>query len=197
MFYVYEWYIIETDEIIYVGKGSKKEYLTKRHNKIFRDFILRYKCSSRIIKEFENEQEAYKYEFNRINELKAKNQCICNIRLGGNGGGASMTHKMNRWNDQARLKASKYNVMKSEEQRNRMRNNNPMKIKEYALKNGKSRKRPVLINNKEYEGVIDVAKEYKVTDTSVIQWLKRGYTNKKESIKYKYDNQQPSLNLKN
>ena len=196
MFYVYEWYIEKTNEIIYVGKGSGKRYLSKQHNKMFKEFLKRYSCSSRIIEYFENEQDAYKKEFERINELREINQCVCNIRIGGNGGGASINTKMTRWTKEEREKYSIKNVMKSKEQRERMKKNNPMKNKECAIKNGKKHKKPILINDKEYDGIVDVMKEYNVYDNAVRYWIKRGYTNKNEIIKFKYGNQQPSLDLK-
>ena len=192
MFYIYEWYIKDTGEIIYVGKGSKKRYLSKQHNNTFKEFIKRFNCESRIIEYFEDEQIAYEKEFERINELKEIGQCVCNKRIGGNGGGASKKTKMTRWTKAEREKYSKNNVMKSQNQRERMKKNNPMKNKDIALKSGKKHKRPIIINEKEYEGIIDVMREYKVYDNAIRYWIKRGYTNKNETIKFKYDNQQPS-----
>ena len=99
---------------------------------------------------------------------------------------------MTRWTEIEKEKYSKNNVMKSQNQRERMKKNNPMKDKNIALKNGKSHKKPILINNREYEGIVDVVKEYKVYDNAVRYWIKRGYTNQNETIRFKYDNQQPS-----
>ena len=39
MFYVYEWFVKETGEVFYVGKGIKNRYKVKKHNKFFNDFI--------------------------------------------------------------------------------------------------------------------------------------------------------------
>lgn len=40
MFYVYEWYVINTNEIFYVGKGHKKRAGQKtKRNKIFTNYI--------------------------------------------------------------------------------------------------------------------------------------------------------------
>jgi hypothetical protein len=55
MYYVYEWYIIGTNEVIYVGKGTRLRYKVKKHNKLFNEMIRRFPCESRIVKEFENE----------------------------------------------------------------------------------------------------------------------------------------------
>lgn len=33
MYYVYEWFVIETDEIFYVGKGTGRRFKVRKHNK--------------------------------------------------------------------------------------------------------------------------------------------------------------------
>ena len=62
MFYVYEWYIVDTNEVFYVGKGTRNRYRVRKHNRYFDDFIRRYECDSRIVKEFESEQDAFEFE---------------------------------------------------------------------------------------------------------------------------------------
>lgn len=53
MFYVYEWFIIDTNEIFYVGKGCKDRYKdTRSRNKMFNEFYKRFNCNTRIIKTF-------------------------------------------------------------------------------------------------------------------------------------------------
>ena len=59
MFYVYEWYIVDTGEIIYVGKGFRNRYKCRKHNRIFAEFLKRYNCESRIVKYFEKEEDGY------------------------------------------------------------------------------------------------------------------------------------------
>lgn len=170
MYYVYEWFVKDTGEIFYVGKGTRNRYKVKKHNKFFNYFIKTYDCESRIIRTFEKEQDAFSYEFERINELKAIGQCVCNIYNGGFGGSTSW------WNDEIKEIYSRKNVMKSEEQRKRMSKNNPMKNKEISRKVCNKNKRKVCIGNKIYDGVIDVAKEYGVGDTAIQYWLQRGYS---------------------
>ena len=126
MFYVYEWYVVESAEIFYVGKGTRNRYKVRKHNKFFNDFITRYNCDSRIIKEFKTEKEAFEYEYERINELKCIGQCVCNIYEGGTGGTVEW------WTEERKEKYSKNNVMKSKKQRARMSANNPMKNAEIA-----------------------------------------------------------------
>ena len=80
MFYVYEWYVKDTKEIFYVGKGCGRRYkVTQDRNAQFTKMINQYDCDSRIIKEFQNEKDAFDYEKQRIDELKVKGLCKCNI----------------------------------------------------------------------------------------------------------------------
>lgn len=180
MFYIYEWYIKDTGEVIYVGKGSKKRYLSKQHNNTFKEFIKRFNCESRIIEYFEDEQIAYKKEFERINELKEIGQCVCNKCIGGNGGGASKKTKMTRWTKAEREKYSINNVMKSQNQRERMKKNNPMKNKEYAKINGLKHRKPFYVGTKQYQTLEECSKYYKVTIQTVSNWLKIGHNSKGE-----------------
>lgn len=190
MFYVYEWFVKESGEVFYVGKGTKNRYKVKKHNKFFNDFIKRYDCDSRIIKTFEREQDAFAYEFERVNELKAIGQCVCNIYQGGLGGTTSW------WTDEMRDIYSKKNVMKSEEQRKRMSKNNPMKNKEIAQKVNKKNKRKVCVGDNVYDGVIDVAKVYGIRDTAIQYWIQRGYSSDFKPCYY-YGEDVPQIKLRN
>lgn len=169
MFYVYEWYIVETGEIIYVGKGCRNRYKTTQHNKFFKDMIKRYKCESRIIKEFEKESDAYEYEHARTVELKAIGQCVCNIYLGGTGG------TVNWWTPERREEYSKKNVMKTELQRRRMSENNPMKNADTKEKVRQHIIRAVYINGKYYESVKAAQIGENVSAVTISKWCKRGY----------------------
>lgn len=189
MYYVYEWYVKETGEIFYVGKGTKNRYKVKKHNRFFNDFIKRYDCESRIVKHFESEKEAFEYEFERVLELKLKGQCVCNIYNGGTGGTTDW------WTDEKRKEYSQKNVMKSENQRNRMSKNNPMKKQDIVKKVASKNKRKICIGNKIYDGIVDVAEEYGIRDTAVMYWLKRGYARNQEPCYY-YGEKVPNINLK-
>lgn len=170
MYYVYEWYIIETGEIIYVGKGTHNRYKVRKHNKIFNEFIRRFKCDSRIVKTFENEQDAFNYEFERVLELKFKGQCVCNINKGGAGGTTTW------WNDERRDQYSKNNVMKNEKQRERMSINNPMKNKETARRVAEMISRKVCIDNEVYDSLHKAAESCNVSPQLFMYWMDRGYT---------------------
>lgn len=187
MFYVYEWYIEETNEVIYVGKGCRNRYKVRKHNKFFNEMIKRYKCNSRIVKEFETEKEAFDYEFIRVNDLRAKGQCVCNIYNGGTGGTASW------WTDEIKEKYSKNNVMKSENQRERMRKHNPMSDPKIAEKTNGQKRKPVIIDGIRYISIKEASQKIGVSADTIDRWCKKGHSTK--GIKCSFDmhgNQQPS-----
>lgn len=190
MFYVYEWYVVETGEVFYVGKGCGSRYKVRKHNRFFNDFIKRYDCESRIVKRFENEQEAFEYEHERITALKSIGQCVCNIYNGGCGG------TTNWWTEERRQEYSRKNVMKSEEQRKRMSKKNPMKNSAVAEKTNSQKRKMVQIGNVIFRSVKEAAAYHNVTDGTIKYWADRGYTRDKTPCAYiekcKYDNQQPS-----
>lgn len=190
MYYVYEWYIVETGEIIYVGKGTHRRYKVTKHNRFFNDMIRRYDCESRIIKEFENEKDAFAYEYDRVRELKTIGQCVCNIYEGGNGGTTEW------WNDELRKKYSEHNVMKSEAQRKRMSVNNPMKRPEIAEKTNGQKRKPVIIEGKRYISIKAASIEFNVSPDTINQWCIKGHNTKGAKCEFAqksiYGNQQPS-----
>ena len=170
-FYVYEWYIVETEEIFYVGKGCKKRCSSvSKRNQIFKNYLNSYNCSYRKIKFFDSENEALKYENQRILELKNQGYCKANLDNGGNGGNHFT------WTQEMREYKSIYNPMKSKDQRKRMIENNPMNKKEIVEKVIKSKSKPIIYNNKEYLNAKTLAKECGLkSENSIYYWLKRGY----------------------
>lgn len=180
MYYVYEFYIIETGEIIYVGKGRGNRYKVKHsRNRLLTDALKKQNCDSRIVKQFENENDAFKFEYDYINLLKEKGQCTCNIHSGGAGGSGEY------WTDELREEYSKNNVMKLPEQRKRMREHNPMSNPEIAEKtNGQKRKR-VIIGSKEYASIKDAKRELNTSYESIILWCKKGINAKGEKCYFK------------
>ena len=170
MFYVYEWFIKETNEIIYVGKGCRNRYKVRKHNNFFNNMIKRFDCDSRIIKYFENEQDAFDYEYIRVHELKEKGQCVCNIYEGGTGGTRSW------WTDELREKYSKKNIMKSENQRQRMHINNPMKNPNIAEKTNGQKRRKVTIGDITYNSIKEAKEKLGISYSNIITWNKKGKT---------------------
>ena len=187
MFYVYEWFIVETNEVIYVGKGCRQRYKVRKHNRLFNEMI---NCDSRIIKYFDIEKEAFKYEFDRINELKNINQCVCNICQGGTGG------TVNWWTGERKQWYSDHNCMKSKKQRKRMSINNPMKNKNTAQIVGKKHQRKVVINGDEVNSVIEASKKFNVNSATICNWCKRGYDTYGNPCRYYDENQKDYPKIK-
>ena len=183
MYYVYEWYILETNEVIYVGKGTRSRYKVRKHNKLFNEMIKRFPCESRIVKTFDNEKDAFQYEYEYVNQKKAIGECVCNIYQGGFGG------TTNWWTDELREKYSQNNVMKSEQQRERMKTQNPMKDKEIALKSGRKHKRGVIIGNTEYDSVKAAAIAYNTYNETIQSWCRKGANRLGEKCRYKDEEQ--------
>lgn len=184
MYYVYEWYVVDTNEIIYVGKGTKYRYKVRSQRNVFlTDMLKRYNCSSRIVKTFEDEKSAFEFEYDYIKKLKSQGLCVCNIHSGGAGGSGEW------WTDELRKEYSEMNVMKSESQRKRMSANNPMKSKAVAEKtNGKKRK-AVIIGDVEYKSVKDVCIAYNTCSEVVANWCKKGVNQDGIMCRYKGEEQ--------
>lgn len=168
MFYVYEWYREDTQEVFYVGKGSKKRYLYKKHNRLFQNFIRTYPCKSRIVKYFENENDAFLFEEEHIALLKTRSQAVCNIQRGGFGGSSS------DWDEEKRAEYSKKNIMKRQEQRQRMIKNNPMKNEDVAIRVGLLHRRPIEINGEIYSCAGEAAEKFNINIHSIRDWCKKG-----------------------
>lgn len=169
MFYVYEWYVKDTGEIFYVGKGSGNRYkVTYQRNALFTEMIEKYNCESRIIKQFDNETDAFDYEKERIDQLKAIGLCKYNIHSGGAGGSSEY------WTDKLREEYSQFNVMKRPEQRKRVSENNPMKNKEIAQKVAEQKQRKIIINSIEYKSVKQAQEHYNVCYDTIKSWCEKG-----------------------
>lgn len=170
MFYVYEWYVLETNEVFYVGKGSKNRYKqTRKRNKIFQKYYNNFNCDSRIIKTFINEQDAFNFEHEYIIELKSKGFAKANLDYGGKGGCNFI------WTNEMRKYKSIYNPMKEKSQIQRMKNNNPMKDEKIKNKVREKKYRKVIINGIEYKGVKIASQILNVSEFTVSTWCKRGY----------------------
>lgn len=178
MYYVYEWFIVATDEVIYVGKGTGRRYRVRKHNRFFDDMLKRYECDSRIVKEFESEEDAFAFEFERVNELRNIGQCVCNIYNGGFGGTREC------WTDEMRERYSERNVMKSRRQRARMSKDNPMKDKAVAERVNASKRVPVIIGNRRFESIKAACDEYGVTSSTINGWCINGKTSAGEPCRY-------------
>ena len=90
IYYVYEWYNVDTGAIFYVGKGCKDRYKkvnVSSRNRYFLRYINKYNCSSRIIINNLNEEEAYRKEHEIILKYKELGYKLTNCDDGGHSGG--------------------------------------------------------------------------------------------------------------
>lgn len=180
MYYVYEWYVAQTDEIFYVGKGCNNRYKNYwDRNNIFKDYYQKYDCRSRIVKEFNNEKDAYEYEKFYIDELKKINMCKANIHIGGAGGSGEL------WTEELRKDYSENNIMKHPEQRKRMSQNNPMKNPNITKVVAMKKSRKVIIGSIEYNSVKDAMNQYNVCYDTIASWCNKGINYYGEKCRFK------------
>lgn len=146
IFYVYEWFINNTGEVFYVGKGTGERcFEYKRRNKMFKDFYNSHNCSVRIIKENLTEQEAFDFEKETINYYRNNtNYRLTNRTDGGSGGNTHKYYSEERLNEY---------LLKSRESKKGKINqgeNNPMYGKSY--RDGKSEEELLIITEKQRIG---------------------------------------------
>lgn len=82
-YYVYIWFLVDTNEVFYVGKGSGNRVTSmKNRNRHFCNIRKKCKCDYKIVEYFDNEDEAYDYEMKLGMEYKLKGQAWCCYVLG-------------------------------------------------------------------------------------------------------------------
>lgn len=170
MFYVYEIRTADTGKVIYVGKGSRNRYKTKKKNDILNRYISENKCNYVIVAQYETEMEAFEAERQRISELKAIGEATYNKATESIGGLARV------WTEERRARMSERNPMKDAAQRERMSKNNPMKNPDVAKTVGQKNNLVFEIDGKKYYGLKSAADEYGVTIQAVSYWLDKGTT---------------------
>lgn len=185
-FYVYKWYIKETGEIFYIGKGCNARYKQVRmRNKIFNEIYNNNVCESEILKFFKTEKEALKFENEQILLYKSMGQCKANLDNGGKGG----MHFS--WTKEMREYKSLYNPMKTPLQKRRMIEHNPMKNKEVSAKVRLANIKPVIIDNVRFESVKIASKHFNVSQSTIIKWCKKGFNYDMKSCYYDGETPKP------
>lgn len=83
-YYVYEWYIVETDEVFYIGKGTGGRCYSTRRNKMFKDFYSTHNCDVRKVRDNLTEAEAFMLEHFLIIYYLDETDCrLTNQNTGG------------------------------------------------------------------------------------------------------------------
>ncbi len=183
MFYVYEWFNVETGEIIYVGKGSGRRYLVTRKARLFNEYLATHRCDVRIVEYFDNEDDAFVAEYHRITQLKLIGECVCNKLPGGYGGLSGV------WTEEKRALMSANNPMKAPEQRARMSKHNPMKNQELAKLVAFQKMRPVVVKGRRYDSIVEAADYWEVYPQTVTHWAQRGYDTNGSPCRYADEDQ--------
>lgn len=179
IFYVYEWYNVQTGEVFYVGKGCKKRaYELSKRNKLFQEYRQNNEIAVRIFKDHMSEEEAFQLEAERIKFYKNQGQCSANVSIGGSGGHNFV------WTQEMREYKSKYNPMKDEKQRYRMKDSNPMHNEEVAKKVGQKHRKAVMVKGKIYSYAKEAAESLGIHEDTVRNWAKRGFDSQNEPCYY-------------
>lgn len=218
-YYVYEWYIEDTNEIFYVGKGTENRVTSmKNRNSYFKNIRKKYKCNYRILKYFKNENDAYNYELKRGLELKEIGQAKACYVLGNFKKfiDDSVLEKMKKtafkkertpWNKGKKMsieykeKCRKRTLGTKQSEETRKKRSNSLKnhivTKEAREKIGLSKMKPIILVNietkeeKTYNQISNLAKELNVCQSSLCRPLKTGKIYKNKYI-IKYANTEVS-----
>ena len=207
-YYVYEWYVEDTNEIFYVGKGTGNRVTSmKNRNSYFKNIRKKYKCNYRILKYFRNENDAYNYELKRGLELKEIGQAKACYVLGNFKKfiDDSVLEKMKKtafkkkrtpWNKGKKMsieykeKCRKRTLGTKQSEETRKKRSDSLKnhivTKEAREKIGLSKMKPIILVNletkeeKTYNQISNLAKELNVCQSSLCRPLKSGkiYKNK-------------------
>jgi len=86
-YYVYEWYVVDTGEVFYVGKGCRRRAGNIAcRNSYFKDMYYSHDCSYRIVERFSSEDAAFKREIELIKFYRENSDFrLTNIQDGGEG----------------------------------------------------------------------------------------------------------------
>ena len=218
-YYVYEWYIEETNEIFYVGKGTGNRVTSmKNRNSYFKNIRKKYKCNYRILKYFKNENDAYNYELKRGLELKEIGQAKACYVLGNFKKfiDDSVLEKMKKtafkkeripWNkgkkmsDEYKEKCRKRTLGTKQSEETRKKRSDSLKnhivTKEAREKIGLSKMKPIILINLDtkeeivYKKISNLAKELNICQSSLCRPLKSGKIYKNKYI-IKYANTEVS-----
>lgn len=209
-YYVYEWFIVETGEVFYVGKGSGNRATSmKDRNDLFKEIRRENKCDYRILKYFTDNIEAFEYEKQRGLELKAIGQARACFMLGAENRYTedSVYEKMQPtwfktgftpWNkgkpmddaQREKLRKAKLGTHQSEEtirKRSAALMNHPVS-EDVKKRIAAARRKPIIVHDVEnntntyYDSIQDFAEECGVTQSALSRVVKSGTLYRKRYI---------------
>lgn len=208
--YVYEWFIVETGEVFYVGKGSGNRATSmKDRNDLFKQIRREHECDYRILRHFTDNNEAFNYEKERGLELKAIGQARACFMLGAEHRYTedSVYEKMQPtwfkkgftpWNkgkpmddaQREKLRRARLGTHQSEEtkrKRSAALMNHPVS-EDVRKRIAAARKKPIIVHDVEnntntyYGSIQDFADECGVTQSALCRVLKSGQLYRKRYI---------------
>ena len=209
-YYVYEWFIVETGEVFYVGKGSGNRATSmKDRNDLFKQIRRERECDYRILRHFMDNKEAFEYEKERGLELKAIGQAKACFMLGAEHRYTedSVYEKMQPtwfkkgftpWNkgkpmddaQREKLRKARLGTRQSEEtkrKRSAALMNHPVS-EDVRKRIAAARRKPIIVHDVEnntdthYESIQDFADECGVTQSALCRVLKSGQLYRKRYI---------------
>ena len=108
-YYVYMYYVVDTNEVFYIGKGKGNRAYTGKRNKFCEDMKNTHNWAVKILDEGLSESESFELEMEYIKEFREGNR-LTNQTDGGDGtSGYIMT-------DEAKKKISKSSIKKWEDE---------------------------------------------------------------------------------
>ena len=89
---VYEWYVVPTKEVFYVGSCGTDRYKigNKDRSERFNKYYNNFNCNYRVVEWFDSLEEAQNKEIELIALYKSKGLAKANRHIGGSSGGATM-----------------------------------------------------------------------------------------------------------
>lgn len=209
-YYVYEWFIVETGEIFYVGKGKGNRVTSmKDRNEYFKNIRKKHECDYRIVQYFENENDAYDFELSYGGKLKKEGQARACYVLGNYGRmiDESVLEKMKPtqfkkknkpWNAGKKMSAEQVEKMRlsklGTKQSDETKKKRSASLMNHAVSDSarrriaEARKKPIVVfdiergTEKKYCQILDFATECGVTQSAISRVLKSGKPYRKRYI---------------
>ena len=110
-YYVYAWYVKDTSEIFYIGKGTRNRYKNRRReNRYFTRMVNSHDCDSLILKDCLTEEEAFDLEKVMIEHYRRKSRRLTNVQEGGEQPPVHCGSRPDWWVENMRKGIIKYNL---------------------------------------------------------------------------------------
>jgi group I intron endonuclease len=188
MFYTYAHYKPESNELFYIGKGTRNRYLSKSNrNKHWTNIVNKYGFVSKILAWWKTEEEALEHEKLLIASLKEIGVSLCNATDGGEGiSGFKHSQEVKEHmskvrkgihfrktyniSDETRFKMSKSQTGRKHSENVRKKISKANAGQNNAMYGKPSQKRKQVIcltNNKIYDSITEAAEELKVKSPKI------------------------------